>query len=303
METKSLTPKEEVDRLHQEKTAALSQNVDALMDYLLRCQEFLKTGDVSGWKESFAPELLIPESPKKRRRGSPSALLWTPLPPCRSCKSSETIEDVKEGSVVCTACGIIQSTQTLGIDVAHMSIDRLMNGHRHVVHRYSRVVYFRSFLMSIQGNTRPVLSTEEQASLRLTLGGEKVITGAVVASVIKRLKLSNRLRRHTESIAITMSGGVYKPIVIPTHTFFELLTLFRRVEFWWDHGMSKNMPGRRVFLSYPYVYYQLCHHLKLHHLSGKHHLLQSRKLLGKLHKAYGRLARKAKLTKDLDVYR
>ena len=275
------------------------------MDYLLNCQPFLKDNDLSGWKTTFAPAATAVEPPKKRRRMSPNAIEYQPMPPCRGCSSPETIEDVKEGCVVCTACGMIQSLHSLGAiaGVANMSADRMMNASRHVVHRYSRVVYFRSFLLGLQGLTYPQISGQQQASLQAMLDGEGSATPSSVLKCLKKMNLSKKFRRHKEALAVRCSRGVYEPVSIPGDVFFKLLTLFRRVEFFWDHGCKQHMPGRRVFMSYPYVYFQLCHHLGVPSLSGAHHLLQSRKLQALLHKSYGRLAKKAKITCDLNAYR
>lgn len=279
--------------LHQEKMENLE--TEALMDYLLSCQDYLKENDLLGWKKTFAPDtvVLMKEPPKKRQRMSPNALRWQPLPNCKECQSPDVIEDVAEGSVVCTACGIIQSMQLLGTDPAFMSVDMLKNAYRHVVHRYSRVVYFRSLLLGLQGKTVPSISIEELASLRRTIVGEgSAIHPSVVWTALKKLGLGTKYRRHLEALAVKLSGGLYSPVEIEVDQFFELLTLFRRVECEWDHGVKQTIPTRRVFLSYPYIYYQLCHHIGSPHLTGSHHLLKSVKLLNVLHKVYKPMSEK-----------
>lgn len=276
------------------------------MNYLMSCQSFLKERDVNGWIENFAPDLMIKteEPPRKKRRGCPNVVLWKDHDPCIRCNSTEIIDDVKEGSVVCTACGTIQFLQSLTMDPAHMTVDQLKNGNRLVVHRYSRVVYFRSFLCGIQGETKPQLKNGELDALRLILAGERNVTPECVLKALKALKICTRLRRHLQSLTVTLSNNAHQPVKIPPPTMREMMKLFRRVEWFWEQGMMKmHCPERKVFLSYPYIFYQLCVHLKVRHLTDKKHLLQSRALQAKLHKVYGRIAKKANLDCDLTVFR
>ena len=142
--------------------------------------------------------------------------------------------------------------------------------------------------------------------MRRTIDGKissAKITPETVVWCLKQLKLATKFRRHKERLAMILSYNAYQPIVIPSDLFTLLLTNFRRIEFHWDHGGKSSLPERRVFLSYPYVYYQLCYHLKRMDLTGPQHLIKSKKLLIKQHLAYGRLAKKAELNCDLTVFR
>jgi hypothetical protein len=293
-----------LDTLHAEYLGKLTG--EEQMNYLLSCQDYLKEDNVSGWKMQFAPEQSIesslPEEPvKKRRRMSPDAVLWTPHPPCSRCKSHEILDDTWGGSVVCTACGLVQIRQMVGISCAHMSQEQLKNGERKIVHRYSRVAYFRSFLLGLQGKTYPVISAVELDSLRAISGGNGA-TDETVKIGLKLLRLATRFRRHRYTLA-HMINPQFKPVNMDAGQFFNFLKLFRMIECQWQFGLKRKLGTRRVFFSYPYVFYQLCFHLKMMHFSGPHHLLQDRNLLNKLHYAYGCCAKRAKLTSVLDVYR
>ena len=294
---------ETLSTLHEEHLLKLSG--EEQMDYLLSCQDYLKEEDVNGWRKQFAPESSIesslPEPATKRRRMSPDAVLWTPHPPCTRCKSLEILEDTWGGSVVCTACGLVQIKQMVGMSVANMSHEQLQNGNRKIVHQYSRVAYFRSFLLGLQGKTSPSISEEELNSLRVICGGESA-DDEIVKHGLKRLKLATRFRRHRYTLAV-MLNPTYRPVNMDATQFFHFLRLFRMIECQWQFGLKRKLGTRRVFFSYPYVFYQLCHHTQLMHLSGPHHLLQDRNLLNKLHYAYGCCAKKAKLACVLDVYR
>jgi len=294
-----------LDQLHSQYLTTLTG--EEVVDYLLSCQDYLKEDDVAGWKMQFAPGQSAESSeplqpPSKRRRMSPDACVWAANPPCRSCKSRDVVDDMKEGSVVCTACGLVQVHQNLGISDANMSFEQLKSGSRKKVHLYSRVVYFRSFLLGLQGKTRPMMSTEELGVLRVTCAGESRIDEAVVSKALKRHKLAAKFRRHRFSIACMLNPN-YTPISLGGPLFFEFLRLFRVVECFWQHGMKSKLNERRVFFSYPYVFYQLCIQLNVMHLTGAHHLLHNRESLNKLHYAYGCIAKKAGLKFDVEVYR
>jgi len=289
-----------LEALHEKHLQSLT-GVEQL-EYLLNCQEYLKEEDVIGWKKSFAPEKQPEEPKKKRRRMSPDAVIWQPYPVCASCGSKDVIEDILEGSVVCTACGLIQVNQLIGMAAANMSYEQLKNGNRKTVHHYSRIVYFRSFLLALQGKTAPVVSHQELESLRVTLSGASCINEVQIVAALRKLKLAGRLRRHKFTLA-KMINPDFKNIHIPAVDFFELLRLFRRVEYHYNWGTKKKLGKRRVFYSYPYVFYQLCFHMNKMEYTGTHHLLQDHTLLAKLHYAYAFTAFKAKLECDVKVYR
>jgi Zn-finger protein len=281
---------------------------EALLDYLLSCQEYLKEEDVNGWMKRFAPESSTEskeqEKPAKRRRMSPDCVqTYTPFPPCKRCqKSEDIIDDIREGRVVCTACGLVQIRQSLGTGVVNMSNEQLTSGNNKKVHLYSRVVYFRSFVTGLMGNTRPNISPKDLESLRATCAGQGPIDELVVVAALKKLGLSVKYRRHKYSLA-SMLNKDFKAVNIPGAVFFELLRLFRVIECHWMHGMKRKLRERRVFFSYPYVFYQLCYHLGCMQYTGPHHLLHDRVRLEKLHYAYGCIAKKAKIKFNVTVYR
>ena len=132
---------------------------------------------------------------------------------------------MKEGSVVCTACGLAQVHQNLGISAANMSFEQLKSASRKKVHLYSRVVYFRSFLLGLQGKTRPTMSTEELGVLRATCAGESWIDEAVVSKALKRHKLAAKFRRHRFSIACMLNPG-YSPIFLDGPLFSSFCGCF-----------------------------------------------------------------------------
>ena len=287
------------------------------MDYLLNCLDYLVADDVSGWKMRFARDRTSTEikqqsestsQPKtKKRRMSPDAVLEEKQERCRSCQSLEVVDDMMAGSVVCTACGLIQESQLLGVGVANMSFEQLMHGNRKTVHHYSRVVYFRSFLMGIQGKTTPIVTQVELESLRRICVGESsdlpvIIDEQRLVLAMVQLGLSTRLLRHRFSL-LSMLNESYVSVHIPAPELFAFLRAFRAVECSWQHGMRRRLGERKVFFSYPYVFYQLCVHFGLLHLTGEHHLIRSRDALSKLHYAYGCIANKIGFRCDVSVCR
>ena len=298
----AMTDAEELSRLHDLHIAGMG--MEEMLSYLFECQEMLKIGDLESWKRKYAPG--PPPPPPKRRRMSPSEVLWKPRDPCIDCGSSEIVEDAREGNVVCIMCGMIQSS-LVGTSIAPMYAGHLARFSPIVVHRYSRIVYFRSFILSMLGATDPEISDDHLESLRRTIVG-----GASKKNVhcaLKTLGLLTKYRRHIPSLAWRLSieatpSGPFSPLVLKPSVFFELLRLFRRVEYYWDIGGHKKAFKKRcVFYSYPYVFYQLCHHMGVPELSGPHHLLKSRKLLQRLHASFGPLAASAGLNCDVSVFR
>lgn len=298
------TPQSKLHRLHQEHTKNLSQ--EELMNYLLDAQNYLKTEDLDGWMKNFAPISSRTEPshvhypPQKRAKRSDYAAVIKMMAPCNACKQECVIDDVAEGNAVCTACGTIQDMYALGVDCAHMSVDRMKNGHRHVVHRYSRVVYFKSFLDSIQGLTEPQVTQQVLDDLRLLLNGNENIGPHDVVKALRTLKISDRYRRHKYTLTEKLNTS-YTPIKIQGPDYIKLLQCFLRIELAWNMHVKKSLKKRKAFLSYPYVFYQLCFHLNITHYTGKHHLLKDTRLLSHQHHLYRQVAAYCKLSCDLQV--
>lgn len=269
------------------------------MNHLLECQELLRTGDLAGWKRKYQPDN-EPKTPMKKRRMSPNAVIWQPHPPCMNCGDPNVVEDVKEAHVVCIMCGLIQFS-LIGTMAVSTNVSNLQEASPAVVHRYSKIVYFRSFILSMVGATEPQINQKTLERLRRMIDGDA--TKTKVHKALKQMNLLTKYRRHIPSLTKTLNPS-YSLISMPDNIFIELLRLFRRVEFYWEaDGFKSKFKNRHVFISYPYIFYQLCFHLNCVHLSGPHHLLKSPKLLHRLHVHYGPLAKKANLKCDLNVYR
>jgi hypothetical protein len=279
-----------------------------LMDYLMDCQDYIKSDDLTGWQTKFDPESLkrcatsLQSVKPKRRRMSPNAVLLEPERKCKNCNATAIIDDVTQGSSVCTACGMIQYSQLFTAEPVPYAAGagHTLTAERYHVHRYSRVVYFRSFLQSLSGLTTPKITDSELASLRATLVGPVTVEKVQKALIVTKL---TRLRRHKYRLAEMCSNGAFKAAQIESDMFLRLLKLFRIVEVYWEERKMKlHCPTRKVFLSYSYLFYQFCHHLGCPQYTGTHHLLKGKKLQQLQHKVYGRIAKKAKLKCDLTVF-
>ena len=278
------------------------------MEYLLNSVTFLSSQDVNGWKERFQPGVstesnsidATTEAPKKRRRRmAPSAVLLMPYPACKECNSEDIVEDHEEGRVVCISCGMIQVTQLLGIASTNMTYDQIKNGPCTKIHHYSRVAYFRSFLMGMQALTNPQISEKELRDLQVACDGISSPCVDAVAKAIRKLGMASRFHRHRYTLTARLFPS-YKPMYISGRDFFDILRYFTRIEFNYIH-MKDCMGGRQSFFSYPYIFYQICYHMDCMEYTGHHHLLKDRGLLLKLHKAYKPIAEASKMNYDVTV--
>lgn len=292
--------------LHQLHDAYLknlvSENGD-VTEYFLDCCEFIRNDDICGWKKKFSPvvpEPTVAEEPKpKRRRMAPSAVLHTDELSCKHCGSKSLLEDTKEGQTVCTNCGIVNETQMLVNDVNPWS-EALQRASREYIHRYSRIVYFRSFLLSISGNTNPMLTPSQKQTLKDETEGIETVTAEGMMKILKKLKLQ-RLRRHQFSLAETYSKTTarFKPTPLTPVVFKDMLKLFRRVEQVWPSVRKSGAPDRKVFINYSYLFFQFCHHLGVTDCATDSFLLKCPKRAQLLHKLYGRICKKTGLTQKL----
>lgn len=239
---------EELTRLHEAQCEKMDST--QLLDYLMNCASYLKTGDLAGWKARFGAPPAQP--PVKRLRQSPATAPYIPLPPCVTCKSEEVIEDVTRGQVVCTSCGLIQLQGVFTGGVAHCSWDMIKNNTRVSIHRYSRVVHFLNVVRLLQADSSPMIPDDLICRLRAAIDGP--INDKNVNAALRRLGLARKFRRHRWTLVVLLGGTCpYKwdACVIKT-----MAKMFRIVEFHWERKRKRVFPNRRVFFSYPFLLYQ-----------------------------------------------
>ena len=273
MNSQAETTEETLNRMHNAKLAQCS-GTEELMDYLLSSATFLRSQNLSGWREAF--EVKPPPPPQKRLRQSPNLMPVTPLPLCTSCGSDQVIDDVPQGQYVCIMCGLIQQQGVFSGDPAHCSMDRLFNTARVHIHHYSRIVHFRTTIRLMQADSHPMIEADVLSCLRLALNGKSRPSVEDVMLVLRKEGLARKLRRHKFTLTVLLGGE--QPKMIDAGIVFTMLKLFRRLEYFWNYHHEQVAPGRKVFLSYPFIFYQLAHQLGHPELTGDHHLLKNKKL-------------------------
>jgi hypothetical protein len=251
---------------------------------LLDNYETMRQDNLETLSSSFAGSDLPRVPSSSRTLELPKPCTWT-RPPCKdpSCGSSEIFEDVNGGSVVCLACGLIQSMFVL----ESASTNAIFHGgvSRIVVHRYSRIAYLRGVFRSIKGETRIELDPSEQERLQSYIQNDaspsKVPMGLRVKRAIKALRLPPKLLYHAHTIAFMLFKT---PTPNPSEQEIrDVLRLFHVLENAWDRlpldGSIRK--GRKKFLSFPVVWKQLCLQLGFVGLSTLLPPLRSKKLRDK----------------------
>ena len=244
------------------------------LDYLLSSMTFLRDQNLSGWQAQFEEKKV--EIPIKRLRQSPSQAPIIPLPLCSNCHSDRVIDDVPQGQYVCTACGLIQQQGVFSGGPAHCSMDRLMNTARVHIHRYSRIVHFKTTIRLNQADSRPMITEDALSRLRLACAGSRQPDVSDVMQGLRKLGLARKLRRHKFTLLVMLGGKT--PDVIAADVVFEMLRMFRRLEYYWNFYHDEIAPGRKVFFSYLFVFYQFAMQLGFAEHTGTHHLLKNKKL-------------------------
>jgi len=248
----------ELSTLHAAHCQAMDST--ALLDYLMNSVVYLRTDDLDGWKKTFSPPPPPPPPPpQKRLRQSPATAPYIPLDLCVACKSEEVIEDVRQGQVVCTSCGLIQLQGVFTGGAAHCSWDMLKNATRVSIHRYSRVVHFLNVVRLLQADSSPTIPADLICRLRAAIDGP--ITDVSVNKALRLLGLARKYRRHRWRFVVVL-GGVC-PYKWKAGAVKLMAKMFRVVEFHWGRKKKRVFPDRKVFFSYTFLLYQFLKELGL----------------------------------------
>lgn len=252
-------------RLSKSKMSTMQQHIEQLLDnYEILRQSSLEISSTSS--EMPGPKC-VNKSPAVF---SPRPLTGSLLP-CLDpgCGSLDVIEDVSSGSVVCIQCGLIQATSVFETALTnaqyHEGVSRI------AVRRYSRVVYLRSVLRSMCGETLLVFPPGSEQSLRSYFQNDEnrqKMSAADVKSAIKKLKLPRRLIFHAQRIAFLLfKTDCPNP---SEQEIRDVCARFHGLENAWDRLplASSLRKGRKKFLSLPVVWEALCSQLKLPHLAS-----------------------------------
>lgn len=263
----------ELESLHNDHLKTLG--TEAMMAYLLESMELMRDGDILAWKTKYNPKLLPPPAKRKRWQWK-SASSFT----CVTCQGY--MLKIDEGEV-CIECGIVDATSTIeniGTNCSYQ--DRIAP--RYKTHRYERLVHFKDYMNMLLGSTLPRISEHVLKTIRLELDGD-ACSVEEVDRALTSLKLNKKHKKHRYWIAGQMYDEENQPVVIEAFDYYELLKLFCRVEWIWKFHHSEIAPTRKVFLSYPFVFYKLCHIMERPEYTRQVQLLKSPKLLA-VHEHY-----------------
>lgn len=242
------------------------------IEHLLDAKEYMRTGDSSGYVARFVDKQ--PEVEKKlvkKRRGSQYTVLSEQkLPECANkCALDMMIEDVREGCVVCTQCGLIQSLVILEDArtgaTFHDGVSRI------VVHHYSRIAHWVANIASLQGETKITLTENEENSLRqfCQKEGDRLGKGVfAVREAIRRGIIPYRFLRHANAIAFRLwPEDVKLPSLSDSDIRAILLQLRRYEDAWQEEILAKSTVKRKNFPAFRFMLPIIAEDLSLPHLA------------------------------------
>jgi hypothetical protein len=131
------------------------------------------------------------------------------------------------------------------------------------VHKYSRLVYFRSLLMGLQGETNPTITSDEIATLKQWIVNHPGGCTATPASRVNLVKIAmkctglpKRHVRHAVTIATSVFGKNSSLLDLPGHLMSKFSRYFRHLEHAWQHSEVKKQ--RTYFLNYSFLIEEMC---------------------------------------------
>jgi len=237
---------------HAVEVVTFFMSEEEKMEHLLDAMPFMRTEDLSGYKKHFLPD--APSSkPVKRRRGSPGQCLApSSLPDCANpagtCGSGTLMEDVNEGSVVCLACGLIQSLSILESASMFASPSFHSGVSSIVVHHYSRIVHWVENIASLQGETKPKMTMEQEVALDTFCRNEESRIGGgvfLIREALRRDVIPYRFLRHANTIAFARWPTKVKLPSLSAKDVRAVLLQLRRYEDAWHREILGNSSIKR----------------------------------------------------------
>jgi len=267
-----------VSVLHDQMCQKLKNDQDALMNYLLDCQPFLKSQDTEAWIKQFGPadKHVIPCHDQDM---------------CPQCQRM-CVLDVTNNIVVCQECGLVVDTTVLLIDTGHTSYTRLKRIHRKRPHFYNPVTHFKDYVKQLTGMEHYRLLQKDEDDMRRILSGYTNITPNTVESVLRKLKLNKKYLKNCVSLAVKFGG--YEPCRITGIDYYTALKMFVSLNKYWKWHKNELAPGRKSFMNYPFVFYQISKKLKREDWIQDVKLLKHKKSLDKQHEIWSRVCKHLK---------
>ena len=219
---------------------------------------YLETGDKRGWLLQFKPctaQLTPKESLQKSKQEERK--MDESFETCQSCGSG-CVQDVINSIVVCLGCGLVKEDKLLLCDTKHTNIERMKSMTKQTKHLYVRLVHYKDLVLRLSGNETCSVDPEDGKNMQALLDGQKnVITPTLVEECMRKLKLNKKYLRN--KIYLARRFGKYRPAQIDGYDYYRMVKLFKRVERLWKYNHKTIAPGRKVFLNYPFLFFQLSH--------------------------------------------
>ena len=116
------------------------------------------------------------------------------------------------------------------------------------------------------------------------------VTKEKLRLALRRLHLSKKYLRHFESLCVWLVPN-YSPMRLDAQVRFEMMKKFRVIEFWWDKVGRQIDPTRKIFFSYPFLFYQFCLEMNLSQIVSRkdQYLLKNKKALAKQEENYKKI--------------
>lgn len=262
--------------IHTQKSQTLDG--EALIEYLLDSLPYIKAEDSAGYLTAFGPS-------KKLTKNDLAQALRDQY----KCQEKGCTGDLVDcgGAGVCAECAIV-AWEGLGPDQGkNLSYERSRTT-LYRIHRYVRLVHFKDLMRALQGEMPCKLPPDDEERVRACLGNTGAITPTTVLAALKKCKLTKKFRKHKEYLAWYLSERRWTGVVIRHADYMQMCKMFKVIERMWDLKSSKKFKGKRkVFLSYPYVFWrlsQLIGHDEEYCRDVQ--LLKSKKLLAKQHELW-----------------
>lgn len=201
-----------------------------------------------------------------------------PAPRCKSCMTeNEIVEDVQEGHVVCTRCGMIQSSVVMETALTNAQFHTGLS--RDVVHHYSRWIYLRSIIQATLGETTIELCDGHLQLLKEFAANVEPSVEAV-KEAIRVHKLPYSMMRHATTIASQLWPGKIRDVAsVGQSEMARICRRFRQYEMVWDSQRSAEAKqGRKFFMNYRLLWAEMTREMHLDHLSTMFQPLKNGKL-------------------------
>lgn len=247
------------------------------IEHLLDAAQYLRTEDFNGYTQHFlSPQDRQPKVTAKKHRGSPGRCLQTfSLPDCANqggkhpCGQGTTMEDVREGCVVCIQCGLIQSMSILESvrtgATFHSGVSPI------AVHHYSRIVHWVENIASMQGETKLTITPTEEAQLLAFCLKEEHRVGKGVFAVREALRrgiIPYRFLRHAPALAFRLWPRLVKlPSLSDKDVRAVLLRLRKYEDAWHLEILGNGIFKRKNFPAFRFMWPIIVEDLNLVHLA------------------------------------